>query len=237
MIRRIGLPTRLLRALGAASSFLLGAACVAGQPMTELVDEINATLEPYVYIAKPGDSLAIAFQYNKELNQTVSIRKDGVTTLPLLGETELVGYTLDQLREHLKELYEEVLHVPEISVRVVAQAPKQVILFGAIRGQGPIPLGPRGLSLREALALRGGYFPARSNLNNTVLIRWMAEERQYIYWVIDCSPEYWRTPDPLWLQANDLVYVPQHPFVTTAQWMQNFLRLLPFPGPLVGAAL
>ncbi len=55
--------------------------------------------------------------------------------------------------------------------------------------------------------------------------------------MVDCSPEYWRTPDPLWLQANDLVYIPQHPFVTTAQWMQNFLRLLPFPGPLVGAAL
>ena len=230
-------PPRPLRAVFCAALALLsGTGCLTGRPLPDIVEEINATLTPDIFVASRGDSIQITFRSNPDLNQTVRIRKDGKASLLFLGEVELIGYTLEQLEERLKELYGEILTLAEISVQLAGESPDAVVLYGTVRGIGQMSLDAEPLSLREALARAGGGQVGRSNLANTLLVRWMPEERHYTYWIIDVSPQYWGSPKPLWLQAHDLVYVPQHPIVTTGQWMQNVLRLLPFPSFLLAAA-
>jgi len=95
------------------------------------------TTPPQDYQVQVGDQLDIKFFFNPELNENILVRPDGRIALQLIGETTVVGHTVEQIREILIKRYAGQLKNPEIAVLLRSSH----VLPGAVSGA---PIGAMG---------------------------------------------------------------------------------------------
>jgi protein involved in polysaccharide export with SLBB domain len=221
-----------------AVAALLACGCKAyppGVPLPDIVDEINATLQPNVIMLQPGDTLELKFPNNANLNQTVKVRPDGNCSFLLVGEMNVAGLSLSELQDVLGELYDESVVAADLLVRTGPLRDRNVYFLGPNGGRGNIQVSP-GLTIDLLEALSRSREPKNSFtlMEHALLLRWMPDEGVRRAWVIDVSPEYWTHPQPLYLQDGDYLYLPRHPIKTVNEWIRELLRLLPVPNIVTG---
>jgi polysaccharide biosynthesis/export protein len=107
------------------------------------------------YIIGPEDVLDIQVWGNRELNQTVFVRPDGRTSLPLVGEIAVAGKTVQQLQDHLGAVYEKTVKGAVVTVIVKEIKSRPVYFIGGFGKPGLMQL-TRELSLMQAISLMGG---------------------------------------------------------------------------------
>src|SRR5262249_10422297 len=61
------------------------------------------------YIVGPEDVLEVQVWDNKDLNQSVFVRPDGKTSLPLVGEIQAAGKTVQELQDYLSAVYSKTV--------------------------------------------------------------------------------------------------------------------------------
>jgi protein involved in polysaccharide export with SLBB domain len=86
-------------------------------PVSEVT---NAPSAPEVIILRESDVLKISFPANANLNTTQPIRRDGMISMPLIGEVKAAGKTPKQLEAVLVDLYSTQLLSKEVTVEVVS---------------------------------------------------------------------------------------------------------------------
>jgi polysaccharide biosynthesis/export protein len=121
------------------------------------------------YLLHPGDVLDISALGVSDLHQTTAISPDGQASLPLVGPVKAAGLSLAQLRQKVGELlpnkvfrrrtpdgreYPVVVTPDEIMISVAEYRP--VYLDGDVARPGAQSYRP-GMTVRQALALAGGY--------------------------------------------------------------------------------
>jgi polysaccharide export outer membrane protein len=111
------------------------------------------------YVIGPEDVLEIQVWDNKELNQTVFVRPDGKTSLPLVGEVEAAGRTVLQFQEFLAGAYAAIVKDAKVTVIVREIKSRPVYFIGAFTKPGVTQL-TRELTLLQAISLAGGLLPA-----------------------------------------------------------------------------
>ena len=74
------------------------------------------TTPTHDYQIEVGDELDIKFFFNQELNEKVSVRPDGRIALQLIGDIQIAGRTVEQVREQLVQKYSTQLTNPEVAV-------------------------------------------------------------------------------------------------------------------------
>jgi polysaccharide biosynthesis/export protein len=107
------------------------------------------------YIIGPEDVLEIQVWGNKDLNQTVFVRPDGRTSLPLVGEIAVAGKTVQQLQDHLGEVYEKTVKGAIVTVIVKEIRSRPIYFVGGFGKPGVMQL-TRDLSLLQAISVVGG---------------------------------------------------------------------------------
>lgn len=110
------------------------------------------------YIIGPEDILEIQVWGNKDLNQTVFVRPDGRTSLPLVGEIGVAGKTVQQLQDHLGAVYEKTVKGAVVTVIVKEIRSRPVFFVGGFGKPGVMQL-TRELSLLQAISVVGGVIP------------------------------------------------------------------------------
>lgn len=110
------------------------------------------------YIIGPEDILDIQVWGNKELNQTVFVRPDGRTSLPLVGEIGVAGKTVQQLQDHLTNVYEKTVKGAVVTVIVKEIRSRPVYFVGGFGKPGVMQL-TRDLTLLQAISIIGGVVP------------------------------------------------------------------------------
>ena len=230
--RRLGSPRFSIGARWIALLVVMTSSCVSyapGIPLPDILDEVNSTLQPKVIILQAGDAIAISSASNPKVNHTAKIRPDGKATFKVVGELQVEGLAVEELRESLTLLYGEQITAPDIEVRSGGIGGRNVFFIGSIN-QGTLPVSPgMNLDLIEAMARLGIPRDTFTTVEHTVLIRWMPDEGRRRSWVIDASSEYWTNPEKMLLQAGDIVYIPRHPIRGAAEWMREVARLFPIP--------
>jgi polysaccharide export outer membrane protein len=107
------------------------------------------------YIIGSEDILDIQVWGNKDLNQTVFVRPDGRTSLPLVGEIGVAGKTVQQLQDHLTNVYEKTVRGAVVTVIVKEIRSRPVYFIGGFGKPGVMQL-TRELTLLQAISLAGG---------------------------------------------------------------------------------
>ena len=142
------MPSRVRRAL------LLLAASLLLVPLAAA--PAGAAEEPYVI--GPQDVLDIQVWDNKDLNSVVFVRPDGKTSLPLLGEIQAGGRTVQKLQEDLTQLYSKTVRQPLVTVIIREIKSRPVYFIGAFARPGVIQL-VQEMTLLQAISSIGGAAP------------------------------------------------------------------------------
>jgi len=124
---------------------------------------------PLAYRIQLGDSLAIRFYRNPELNNDVIVRPDGMISLPLINDVPAAGSSPQDLGHELEHRYARELAVPDVTVIVTRFGGQRVWIGGEVGVQGELELVP-GLTMLGAIQKAGG-FKNTARLEQVVLIR------------------------------------------------------------------
>lgn len=98
------------------------------------------------------------------------VRPDGTLYYPYVGNVEVAGLDLDQVRQTLSTKLSEYVQQPQIDVNVISFASQRVWLNGAFRQTGTQPLTVTPLTLAEALG-KAQVDTAQADLSDLTLQR------------------------------------------------------------------
>jgi polysaccharide biosynthesis/export protein len=121
------------------------------------------------YRIGPDDILAISVWDQKDLDQVVFVRPDGKVSLPLVGETEAGGLTVEQLAARLTSLYSKTVRGAHVTVSVREIRSRPVFFLGGVARPGPMQL-TQELTVLQALAAAGGPV-ATADLESAFVLR------------------------------------------------------------------
>jgi polysaccharide export outer membrane protein len=117
------------------------------------------TSEPS-YVVGPEDVLDVQVWDNKDLNQVVFVRPDGKTSLPLVGEIQAAGKTVQELQDYLSAVYSKTVKGAAVTVIIREIKSRPVYFLGGFGRPGALQLLRSDLTLLQALAIVGGVTPA-----------------------------------------------------------------------------
>jgi|GEM_PF-4731335 len=89
----------------------------------EAYDVFAQSESPGAVVVNPGDFLQVVVWKEPSLSGTVSVRFDGVVTLPLINDVRIAGLTTIQLREVLEQRFREFVPDAYVTVRVERGVP------------------------------------------------------------------------------------------------------------------
>ena len=106
------------------------------------------------YLIGGGDSLQITVWKNPELSQTVTVRPDGMITLPLVRDVPASGQTAMDLGQLIESKLSAYVNAPNVTVTVAAATNFRVYTHGAV-ANGMFPLAAP-INVLQLLARAGG---------------------------------------------------------------------------------
>ena len=108
------------------------------------------------YRVNPSDVLDLDFRFTPELNQSVTVKPDGLIALVAVGELQAAGLTIPELTRSLERAYGSLLRSPLISVSLKDFKKPYFVVDGEVGRPGQYEL--RGaITLSEAIAVAGGF--------------------------------------------------------------------------------
>jgi polysaccharide export outer membrane protein len=182
----------------------------AGPPDANSAGEVN-TLPPEVskaavfqersprYQLRAGDSLQIDFAFTPEFNQTLAVQPDGFVTLKEVGDLQVQGRTVPELRQMIRTAYADILHEPVVSITLKEFEAPYFTAGGELARPGKFDL--RGhTTLTEAVTIAGGF---RDSAKHSQVLLFSGNLQE----------------DPT-LHPGDMVYVPKNSLSKIKDWIR-----------------
>ena len=108
------------------------------------------------FIVGTEDILEVQVWDNKDLNQVVFVRPDGKTSLPLAGEIQAAGKTVQELQDYLSAVYSKTVKGAAVTVIIREIRSRPIYFVGGFGKPGAMQL-TRDLTLLQAVrCLRAG---------------------------------------------------------------------------------
>lgn len=121
------------------------------------------------YVIGSEDVLYIHVWKEETLSKTVSVRMDGMISMPLVDEIQAAGITPLQLKEKLTEKLKDFVEAPNVTVIVMEANSFKVYVSGQVKSPGVLRLRSE-TSLAQAISLVGG-FSDWANQSRIIIIR------------------------------------------------------------------
>ena len=110
------------------------------------------------YVIGPQDLIQVTVWKEPALSESLTVRPDGMISLPLLGDISASGMTPTLLSADLSSRLKKYINDPLVTVTVVTVNSKRVFLLGEVGHVGGMPLTPEMTPL-QAIAAAGGLSP------------------------------------------------------------------------------
>jgi len=111
------------------------------------------------FIVGPEDVIEVQVWDNKDLNQIVFVGPDGKASLPLAGQIQVAGKTVQELQDYLAAVYSKTIKSAAVTVIIKEIKSRPVYFVGGFGKPGVMQL-TRDLTLIQAVALVGGITPS-----------------------------------------------------------------------------
>ena len=133
----------------------------APTPTPDPASTTAPALEPAVasgdYEVGPGDVLDVAVFGNDDLSRIPTVQTNGSITFPLLGEVQVAGLTVAEVRRKITNLLaKDYLVNPQVEVKVKEYQSQWVSVVGEVNTPGRKPIRGR-MRLVDALLEAGGF--------------------------------------------------------------------------------
>jgi polysaccharide biosynthesis/export protein len=108
------------------------------------------------YVVGPEDLIEVFIWKEPELSTTVTVRPDGMITLPLAGELRASGATPAQLGDEIADRLKQYIDRPLVTVVVKQINSPKISVLGEVRRPGRYLL-LQATSVLDAIAMGGGF--------------------------------------------------------------------------------
>lgn len=216
-----------LRALAVCAVCAIWALCLGcGRLSPSVFDDTWGPDESPLRLAA-GDSVEIKFYYAPELNETQTIRPDGMVSLELVGEVRAGGRTPAELAERLGRVYAPQLIDASVVVIVRSFGERRVLVAGAVTNPGPVEM-PGRMTVLEAVMLAGGFDTETAETRSVLVVR-RGADGIYRGTRLDLKRAINGGLAPsVHLRPLDVIYVPRTRIVKINQWIsQHISGLVP----------
>ncbi len=211
---------------------LLSLGCASETPSLAptVIQEPFPAEGPAPYVLQVGDLIGIRFWDNPELDEELSIRPDGMISMPFIDEVTAAGRTPSELDAELTQLYQQELARPTITVIVRDAVGQQVFVGGEVGEKGVYDLRGR-MTVFQAIQMAGDFLPSAYRAE-VLLIRTRPDGTR-IARSLDLNPVLsGANPNAdMLLQAWDVVFVPRKKITTFDLFVQQYItpiyQLLP----------
>jgi len=187
----------------------------AGTPTTQLMPSMAATNLPLAqeYVIGPGDVLDIFVWRNTDLTRQIPVRPDGRISMPLVGDTVVVGKTpavlATELQDKLKAFIQDPL-VTVIPTQFVGLFTRQIRVIGEAAQ-------PRALPFRSSMTvldvmIEVGGLTRYADGNRAVLVRQAGAQQQSYRVRLDSLIRDGDITQNVDMQPGDILIIPQRLF-------------------------
>lgn len=141
-------------------------------PLCCLLTALTGLADVAAHTLQKDDTLKMVVYQEVDLATESQIGKSGFVSFPLIGNVKVVGLTVKEAEDKLKELYEkDYLVSAKVNLTVMSYAKKWVVVGGDVASPGNIEYPEEGaLSLPGAIAQAGGLLET-ANPHGIVLRR------------------------------------------------------------------
>jgi protein involved in polysaccharide export with SLBB domain len=179
------------------------------------------------YRLGPADTLKVQVLDEPEFSdERILVRPDGMASFAGIGELQVAGQTLDEVKEALIARLQRLLVSPKVTLTLVSGRPLTLHIHGAVKQPGLLqfPISHEAakqtswslgnLHLSQALAEAGGVLP-NADISAIRITRTAFNPENHATETTSIVIDFWQllkegnhTQDPL-LQPDDVVYVPE----------------------------
>lgn len=153
-----------------------------------------------------GDVVKVTFPGATTLDTTQKIRRDGMVSLPMIGEFKAAGFTPVAMEQELIKLYATQLESKEVRVSVEASA-YWVYVMGAVHRPGKV-VSDRPITALEAVMEAGGFDYTKANQKAVHITR--RENGRLEHYKINLKKALQGGKfEPFSLKPFDIIYVPE----------------------------
>ena len=123
---------------------------------------------PTDYVIGPDDVLGVLFWREPEISGDVTVRPDGMITIPLLRDIQAAGLRPDQLRERIQKASEQYISQPNVTVVVRQIRSRNAFITGEVARPGAYPIVGQ-MTVLQLITIAGGLseFANRTEISIT----------------------------------------------------------------------
>ena len=122
------------------------------------------------YVIQPGDVLQIDVWKEKDLQRELMVRPDGGLNLPLVGDIDVSGKTIEELQKELTTKLAKYVPDPVVTLSVKQSLGNKIYVIGKVNKPGEF-IAFRNLDVMQALSMAGGLNPYASENKIKILRR------------------------------------------------------------------
>ena len=122
-----------------------------------------------IYTVQPGDVLQISVWNEDGLQKETLVAPDGSISFPLVGELNVIGKSVSELRQQIKESLTRYISDPIVTVTVSQVLGNRIYVLGQVNRPGHFIVNPM-VDVMQALSMAGGT-TAFASLNNIIILR------------------------------------------------------------------
>jgi len=170
------------------------------------IQAMQGTNATEIITLREGDVVKISFPGSPNLNTTQPIRRDGMISMPLVGEVKAAGKAPAELEKDLLDLYSTQLVSKQVTVEVQSSS-FPVYISGSVLHPGRI-MSDHPITALEAVMEAGGFDYEKADLKKVQIIRQEAGGTQNF--ILDLKQEMEGIQGkPFYLKPADIIYVPE----------------------------
>ena len=176
------------------------------------------------YVLVPGDTIEVSVWRVPEVSRTVVVRPDGKISLPTLSGVQAAGSTLEDLEQHLAELFSARLKDPQVTVIATTVRQRMVYVVGDVAHPTSVPLQQVATPM-QAVAAAGGFL--RSGARDDVSIIRLGEDGVLravpVAVAGDAQPDAYLALSSSVLQEDDIIFVPETKRSEAMRFIDDFI--------------
>lgn len=203
------LRTVLFACLIAGSALLIGTSASAQTPVDTQPASVSsqvAGIDPSTYRVGAEDVLEISVWREDALKKEALVRPDGGISYPLIGEVQVAGKTVLEIREEIAKRLEKFIPDPAVSVSIFKVGSQRVYVIGKVNKPGDFPVG-RHVDVLQALSMAGGLTPF-ADANDIRVMRREGDRQVVLPFEYGRVVRGQKLEQNIQLRAGDVVVVP-----------------------------
>jgi len=145
-------------------------------PQTPRPAVATGTSVPSDYVIGPDDVLGIQFWRDQDMSGDVTVRPDGMITLPLIRDMKAAGLRPEELRDQIVKAASKFIEDPNVTVIVRQINSRNVFVTGQVAHPGAYPVSGE-MRVLQAISLAGGL----TEYANGKKIRIIREGKSFLF--------------------------------------------------------